>query len=211
VGSQVTARHRSQATAAGPEGNEHLTAMTGAILLAGFAIEGFTILEINRLLWLHFAVGFALCVPVALKVCSTLYRFARYYTGSLPYIRRGPPAPLLRLLGPFVIITSVAVLGTGVFLAISGPGNPSLLFLHKASFVLWFGAMTIHVLAYAPRLPRLLLRGRRHGQPGPSRAPGAGLRYGTVAGVLIGAVLVGVMTMHLSDQWSGGFGGFFGH
>lgn len=134
--------------------------MAGAVLLAGFAIEGLTILEMHRLLWLHFAVGFLLCGPVLLKIGSTLYRFVMYYTGSAPYVRRGPPMPALRVLGPLVVGTSVAVLGTGVILAVAGPGNGPWLFLHKVSFILWFGVMTIHVLAYAPRLPQLLLRRR---------------------------------------------------
>jgi hypothetical protein len=30
------------------------------------------------------------------------------------------------------------------------------LFAHKAAFVLWFGVMTIHVLACAWRLPRMV-------------------------------------------------------
>ena len=90
--------------------------------------------------------------PVALKVGSTCYRFARYYTGAISYIRKGPP--LMRLLGPFVILTSLAVLGSGVALAFSGPRNGPWLFAHKASFVPWFGCMSVHVLAYVWRLPR---------------------------------------------------------
>jgi vacuolar iron transporter family protein len=69
-------------------------------------------LRIGRLLTLHFFVGLLLIGPVILKVASTGYRIARYYAGSAPYVRRGPPALYLRLLGPLVIGTSVAVLGT---------------------------------------------------------------------------------------------------
>ena len=54
-----------------------------------------------------------------------------------------------------MVLTSVAVIGTGVMLAFTGPGGGAWMFLHKASFVLWFGAMTVHVLAYVWRLPRL--------------------------------------------------------
>ena len=147
---------RPPAAERGVEGNERLTALTGTVLLAGFAAEGVTILALGRLLTLHFFLGMLLIGPVLLKIGSVGYRFVRYYTGAGPYVRKGPPAPLLRLLGPVVIATSLAVLGTGVLLAAAGPGQGPWLFLHKASFVLWFGAMAIHVLAYAWRLPRLL-------------------------------------------------------
>jgi hypothetical protein len=75
----------------------------------------------------------------------------------------------MRLLGPLVTGTSLAVLGTGVALAVVGPGNSQWIFLHKASFVLWFGVMTIHVLAYAPRLPGLLLGGQAPARAGIER------------------------------------------
>jgi hypothetical protein len=205
VTTRAVAQHRRDRPASGPAGNEHLTAMTGAVLLAGFAVEGATILEMHRLLWLHFAVGFLLCGPALLKIGSALYRFGRYYTGSAAYVRKGPPMPVLRVLGPLVVCTSLAVLGTGVILAFVGPGNEQWLFLHKVSFILWFGVMTIHVLAYAPRLPGLLLRRRlRDGTPAPSAAPGGAARYLTLALAIAAGVLVAAVTMHLSGQWSGG-------
>ena len=107
----------------GVAGNERLTAWTGVVLLIGFAVEGITVLRIGQLLTLHFLVGLLLIGPVILKVASTGYRITRYYAGSAPYVRRGPPAPYLRLLGPLVIATSVAVLGTGLTLGIVGPDN----------------------------------------------------------------------------------------
>ena len=48
---------------------------------------------------------------------------SRDYTGAAAYVRKGPPAPLQRVTGPFVILTTVAVLGTGIMLVIEGPGN----------------------------------------------------------------------------------------
>lgn len=198
-------RHR-RAPAANPDGNEHLTAMTGAVLLIGFAVEGVTILELHRLIWLHFAVGFLLIGPVTLKIGATLYRFARYYTGSGPYLRKGPPGPLLRLLGPLVILTSIAVLGTGVMLAIAGPGQADIwLFLHKATFAVWFGVMTIHVCAYAPRLPRLL--GRQHSKyPAPASIAGTPARYLALACALAAGIAVAVLATHLSGNWTSGLG-----
>ena len=70
--------------------------MTGAVLLVLLAVEGFTILRVGRLLTLHFFLGMLLLGPVTLKAGSVIYRFARYYSGSAPYRRKGPPAPLLR-------------------------------------------------------------------------------------------------------------------
>jgi hypothetical protein len=186
----------------GPEGNERLTAMTGAVLLAGFAAEDLTILSIHHLLALHFLLGMLLIGPVALKIGSTLYRFFRYYAGSVPYVRKGPPAPLLRLIGPLVILTSAGVLGSGVMLAVAGPaGRGPWLLLHKASFILWFGVMTIHVLAYAPRLPRLLLQGRARAS---AAIPGGAARWLLLGASLAGGILVAVLTVHWSAQWGAG-------
>jgi hypothetical protein len=107
----------------GPRGNERLTAMTGSVLLVLFIAECLTLLSMGNLLTLHVFLGMLLIGPVSLKIGSTLWRFTRYYTGSAPYVRRGPPPPLQRALGPFVILTTVAVLGSGVALAVAGPGN----------------------------------------------------------------------------------------
>jgi hypothetical protein len=182
------------------QGNERLTALTGTVLLAGFAAEGVTILALGRLLTLHFFLGMLLIGPVLLKIGSVCYRFARYYTGAGPYVRKGPPAPLLRLLGPFVIATSLAVLGTGVLLAVAGPGQGPWLFLHKASFVLWFGAMAIHVLAYAWRLPRLL-RGAP-GLPGRRVPAGGPARGALLAAALAGGLVIALLTIHLEGAWT---------
>jgi hypothetical protein len=182
----------------GAEGNERLTGLTGAVLLIGFAVEGVTILALHRLLTLHIFLGMLLIGPVALKVGSTCYRFARYYTGAVCYVRKGPPAPLMRLLGPFVILTSLAVLGTGVALAFSGPGNGPWLFAHKASFVLWFGCMSVHVLAHAWRLPRILL-GTRGGVR--MTVSGGRIRWLLVGASLAGGLLIALLTIHLAAPW----------
>lgn len=196
---RLAPQHRRTVPAAGVEGNEKLTAMTGTLLLVGFAVEGFTILSIHRLLFLHFLLGLVLIGPVLLKIGSTMYRFVRYYAGDLPYVRKGPPSPILRVLGPLVILTSVAVLGTGVMLAVAGRSG-SWLFLHKASFVLWFGVMTVHVLNYAPRLPRMLTARPGGGGRGVA-VPGGTARWLLLAVSLAVGVGVAAVTMHLSSYW----------
>jgi hypothetical protein len=179
-------------------GNERLTALTGIVLLVGFAIEGVTILRIGRLLTLHVFLGLLLIGPVVLKICSTVYRIARYYLRAEPYVRRGPPPLPLRLLGPFVIATSLAVLGTGVMLGVAGPRNGPWLFLHKASFILWIGFMAIHVLAHIARLPRILLSpdgGRR------LRLPGGAARWLLVAASLACGLIIALLAVHLAGPW----------
>ncbi len=187
------------------DGNERLTAMTGAVLLVLLAAEGVTILFKQQLMTAHFFIGMLLVGPVLLKMGSTGYRFARYYTGAAPYVRKGPPALLLRLLGPVVILTSVGVIGSGIALALVGPGTGASLwlFLHKATFVLWFGAMAVHVLWYVPQLPRLL----RHGSPGRDRLratlAGAGRRWMLLTAALAAGVVIARATYHLAVPWTG--------
>lgn len=195
------ARHRHRAASPGDAaGNERLTAMTGAVLLVLFAAEGVTILRIHRLLTLHFFLGMLLLGPVALKCGSTGYRFIRYYTGSAPYRRKGPPHPVMRLLGPLVMATSLAVLGTGVILAVTGPGRGQWLVLHKLSFIAWFAVMTIHVLVYAPRLPRILLSRRASGRA-VAVLGGAPARWLLLAASLAVGLAIAMATVHLTGRW----------
>jgi hypothetical protein len=183
----------------GPEGNERLTAVTGAVLLVLLAVEGVTILFLGRLLTLHFFVGLMLIGPVALKLGSTCYRAFRYYTGAPSYQRKGPPAPLLRLLGPLLVLATVAVLATGVTLALLGSGSGAarqVLFLHKASFLGWCGLAAVHVLAYLWRLPRLIgadLRLRALG--------GRGLRWTLLAASLGAGTIIALAGVHLVSGW----------
>lgn len=135
--------------------NSRLTAALGAVLLVGLAAEGVTIPLIDELREEHIVIGLALLVPVAAKLASTGYRFASYYLGSPAYVRKGPPPLALRLLAPGVVFTTVCLFGTGVALELGGESD-QLLFLHKVSFIAWFGLMSIHVLGHILELPRLI-------------------------------------------------------
>jgi len=187
----------------GAEGNERLTALTGAVLLVLLAVEGFTLLRLHSMMTLHFFIGMLLIGPVLLKMGSTGYRFVRYYTGSVPYVRKGPPALPLRVLGPVVMLTSIGVMGTGVALALAGPGPSLWIIAHKLFFVAWFGAMTVHVTWYAPQLPRML----GPGSPQLARAhralAGAGRRWILLLAALAVGLVIAVATAHLAGSWSG--------
>ena len=166
--------------------------MTGAVLLVLLAVEGYTILRIGRLLTLHVFLGMLLLGPVTLKAGSVLYRFARYYTGSEPYRRKGPPAPLLRVIGPINMLLTACVFGTGIMLAVTGPSNyggpTGWLQLHRLSFIAWLFFMAVHVLAYVWRLPAILAAEARgvslpEGGPGGQTSVQTGGQAGRRAGV----------------------------
>ena len=141
---------------AGVESNARLTGATAAVLLALLAVEGVTVLRVGPLLRWHVFIGMLLVPPVLLKIGSTTWRFARYYLGSPAYRRKGPPPLLLRLLGPAVVILTVVLLASGIALVLAPHSlRHSLLFVHKASFVLWFGALTLHVLGHLLDTARL--------------------------------------------------------
>jgi hypothetical protein len=151
-------------TTDGPERNLRLTALTGAVLLVLLAVEGFTLLSLRAMLSWHIFVGVLVVPVVLLKLGSTGYRFYRYYTHRPDYVRAGPPTLLLRLLGPVVVLSTLALLATGIALIAVGPSRGPVLLLHKASFVVWFGALGAHVLGHLHRMPRALgadLGGRR--------------------------------------------------
>jgi hypothetical protein len=184
----------------GVEANSRLTGALAVLLLILLAAEGFTVLSVRRLLAPHVFIGMLLIPPVVLKIGSTTYRFVRYYRGSEAYRRKGPPPVLLRLLGPFVVVLTATVLGTGVVLMFVPPGaRHEWLFLHKVSFVLWFGAMAIHVLGHLADTARLAPRdwyGRTRRD-----VRGAGIRqWAVVVSVVIG-VLLGLLLVGRSGQW----------
>jgi hypothetical protein len=219
-GSQPEAAERS----GGAEGNERLTAMTGAVLVILLAVEGYTILRIGRLLTLHVFLGMLLLGPVTLKATSVIYRFVRYYSGSQPYRRKGPPQPLLRLIGPIIVLLTACVFGSGVMLAVTGPsylGPSEWLTIHRLSFFAWLFFMAIHVLNYVWRLPRLLAaeargvsleQGETGGHVGTGRHARRAMQVlggrGTRLALLIASLLVGLvialLTVHLAGNWEVG-------
>jgi hypothetical protein len=183
---------------AGPAGNERLTALTAVVLLVLLAVEGATLISLRSFLSVHVFVGMLLVPPVALKLASTGWRFLRYYTGRGEYVAAGPPAPLMRfLVAPVVIATTLGLFASGIALIAFGPGHPFVVLLHKASFVVWLGSMSIHVLAYVLRLPGLV--GAEYGAR--DRVRGRGLRQLAVACALVAGAVLAVATVHLAHPW----------
>jgi hypothetical protein len=193
----------------GVEANARLTGSTAAVLVLLLAAEGVTVLRVHSLLSPHVFIGMLLVPPVLLKMGSTGWRFVRYYRGSPAYRRKGPPPLLLRLLGPVVVLLTLIVFASGIALLV-GPHSTrqSLLFLHKASFVLWFGAMTIHVLGHlvetARLAPRDWVRRTRHD------VDHAGVRQWALAASLVAGLFLGALMLHYVSGYHSGRGPDFG-
>jgi hypothetical protein len=134
--------------AAGVAGNGRLTESTGTLLTLLLLVEGFTILDVRGYITLHTALGLVLIGPVALKCASTVYRFARYYTGDAAYVRKGPPHIVLRVLGPLVVLSTLAVLGTGIALLLDDGRSGTWVSLHQASFIVWIAVTGLHFLGH---------------------------------------------------------------
>jgi hypothetical protein len=181
-----------------PTGNARLTGIAGAVLFILLAAEGVTILRVQSHLTAHIFIGMVLVPVVVLKIVSTAYRFTRYYTGAADYVTKGAPAPVLRVAGPFVVVLTIAVFATGIALGIAGPRNHELAQLHKASFILWFVAMTIHVLGHLLETPRLAFADWARSAP---VATGRTARTLLIVGALVVGVALAFATRHWSGEW----------
>jgi hypothetical protein len=189
VADRLRARRRIRVLGGGIEGNARLTAITAVALVALLLVEGVTIVDLSPLISVHLFVGLLLIPPVGLKLASTGYRFARYYTGSPAYVRKGPPHPILRSIAPVVILTSVVMLASGVWLLLAGPRvRDTVLPIHKVSFIVWGIFTGVHVLGHLIELPSALDAdyGRDH-----RRAALAQGRIGREL-ALLGALVAGV-------------------
>jgi hypothetical protein len=172
-----------------------LTSLVGAMLLVLLALEGATIPLIGQLLSVHVFVGLLLLGPVALKLGSAAYRLVRYYRRNEDYVSLGPPASLMRfIVAPTLVLSTLVLFASGVLLLVR-PQTGLVLGLHKASFIVWFGAMSVHVLVYAVRVRRrLVAEAKRQVEGRPYRVAVALL---AVAGGLVAALA----TYPLASPW----------
>jgi hypothetical protein len=185
----------------GVAGNARLTGGVAALLLLLLAAEGATIPFIGPLLGPHIFIGMLLIPPVALKLASTGYRFARYYADNPSYRRKGPPALPMRLLAPAVVLTTLALFATGVWLLFEGPRNDTVVFLHKASFIAWVVLMTLHVLGHLLEVPRLALPDWRRSGGREAVLAGSGLRIALLAASVLAGLCLAMATLFLAAPW----------
>jgi hypothetical protein len=183
----------------GTEGNEILTSAIAVVLTGLLVAEGVTVIHMDGLVTAHMFIGMALIPPVLLKLASTGYRFVRYYTGSRAYRAKGPPPLPLRVMAPVLVVTTLAVLTTGVLLLAAGHKTGALLEIHKVSFIVWLAVFAIHLLAYLPRVVRSLHADWRSARR--EAVPGAGLRAMLVTASLGGGVALSLALVSSMDGW----------
>jgi len=185
----------------GSGGNEQLTAIVATLLLVLLAIEGATLLNLQSLLTMHAFVGMLIIPVVALKLASAGWRMLRYYLRGVEDVRRGPPHVVVRVLvAPAIVVSTIVLLGTGVALLVVDQTHGTIVALHKASFVVWLGATSLHVLM---RVSRLLPSLRQ-------RVAGTALRLGLVGASLGAGLLLAMLTLPAADRLQDNLSGSVG-
>ncbi len=181
----------------GSDGNERLTAATAVVLTLLLLMEGFTLFAVRQLLLPHIFIGLVLVPPVLLKLASTGWRMLSYYRRAEEYVRKGPPAALLRMLvAPVLVLSTVTLFATGIAAAAVGHGG-LLLGLHKASFVVWGLSFGVHFLAHVLKLPPLA----RLDWSRSDRLGGRRLRQYLLAGVVVAGLVAAIAAFPLAHHW----------
>jgi len=190
---------RPAESVSGVIGNARITGAFGATIFVLLFLEGITVLRVQELITTHVFVGMLLVPFLVVKIASTGYRFARYYAGDRAYVEKGAPALLLRALGPVVVATTIALFATGIALILTDRRISWLLPAHKASFILWFGAMTVHVLGHILETPALALADLRAAER--RRAPRAATRFLLLVLALATGITLGFISLGWVHHW----------
>lgn len=192
----------------GPAGNAVLTAWTGLVLLVLGVAELLTLVDIRGLVSWHVAVGALLVPPAVAKTATTGWRIVRYYGGSAAYAEAGPPPLPLRLLGPIVVVSTLALLATGVVLVVLGEEDSrsplvatlglriDWITLHQAAFAVWVTATGLHLVARIVPAVRLTVRADHS-----CRVPGDLARILVLLGVTVAAVGLAVVLVRADGSW----------
>jgi hypothetical protein len=201
-----------QLTGGGTDGNRQLTATTGTILIVLLAVIGVTILRIGQLISVHLFVGLLLIGPVILKLASTGYRFARYYTRDPAYRREGPPVTPLRVIAPMVVLSTLLVFASGLVLLFNGPSDRGQwVLIHKASFIVWAVFTSLHVLGHLPSMPASLRAVRRAKPDLPGLEPGGAGRWIAIVGALVGGLVLAIVLIPDFAAWTAHGAAFHHH
>jgi hypothetical protein len=205
----------------GPAGNARLTAWTGLVLLVLSLAELVTLIDVGSLISWHIVIGTLLVPPALLKTASTGWRIARYYRRNPDYNQAGPPPMLLRILGPGVVDSTLALLASGLVLIFLGRSSSRTvlltalgqridwLTLHQGLFIVWGVLTGLHVLARLVPALQLTVLAKPTGS---ATVDGRGSRAAILAGSLVVAAVASVLVLAASGSWRTGHDGpRFGH
>jgi hypothetical protein len=98
------------------------------------------------------------------------------------------------------VASTVVLFATGVALLWLDKTEGTVVGLHKASFVVWLGAMSLHVLTRAAKLSSALRL----------RLPGLGLRVAVASASVVAGVGVAVLTLPAADRMQDDVSAFIG-
>jgi hypothetical protein len=106
----------------------------------------------------------------------------------------------MRLLAPLLLVTTLAVVGSGIGLVVTGPAQAGLLRpLHSISVLFWLSLIAIHVVAYLWRTLRWVADDwRKHPA---EQAPGRGFRLGVILGALLAGVVAALLLFPGAAPW----------
>jgi len=184
-----------------PDGNERLTATIGVVLVVLTLVEIATLLlGLHTYLQVHVFVGLVLLPPVALKLASTGWRFARYYTRNSIYRAKGAPQIAMRMLAPLLVVFTILLFGSGVTMGlVHGEARHIARRIHGPASVGWLIILGIHVLVYLPRTLRTVgeeLRARTR-----RAVQGAKMRTWVVVSGLVCGLAIGLATLPVQHDW----------
>jgi hypothetical protein len=184
-----------------PVGNARLTAAVGLLLIVPVLIEIATVLlGVHTFMSVHVFVGLALIPAVTLKLASTGWRFARYYTRSRAYVEHGPPQIAMRLLAPLFVAATVVLFGSGVAMGLlHGNALQIARSLHGPASVIWLVLLGLHVLVYLGRAARSTAEDVLPSLRLPARGT-SGRVWAVAVAVVCGAVL-GVALVPAQHRW----------
>jgi hypothetical protein len=184
------------------DGNARLTAVVGAFLLAPVAVEVATILlGVHSFMSWHVFFGLALIPVVLLKLASTGWRFARYYTRSPVYVEHGAPQLAMRLLAPIFVAATVVLFASGIAMGLlHGHALAVARRLHGPASVVWLVLFGLHALVY---LREALTGSRRELLGTRPRVVGRRARGWVLAAAAVSGVVVGAATVPAQHHWVG--------
>jgi len=149
---------------------------------------------------LHVFVGFVLIPPVLLKLASTGWRFARYYTGTQAYVVQGPPRLVMRLLAPAFVAATVVLFASGVAMGVvHGHALTVARQLHGPASVIWIALVGLHVLVYLKRA--LISSSEDLTRASRASAGGARVRAYLIATAVVSGLVIGIATVPAQHRW----------